>query len=207
MLRKIRVILVDDHVLFLEGLRSLLEHTGDIEVVCVANDGRELLVLLEHQTADVVVLDLHMPYDGLTTLREIRCRAWPIRVLVLTAFGEGENIRSAMKLGAEGFALKTETFSQIIEVIRQVAQGRLVFPQAAQRWLVGKHDEMDQLSPRELEVLSHVARGLTNFEIATALNLSKNTVGFHLKNIFDKLNVSNRTEAAMWYFSHNSSFT
>ncbi|RME09215.1 MAG: DNA-binding response regulator, partial [Ardenticatenia bacterium] len=131
----IKVILADDHALVLEGLRGLLEEEPDIEVVGVAQSGDELLNLLETQEADVVVLDLQMPYHGLSALEEIRRRNLPVRVLVLTAFGDGESIQSAIERGAEGFALKTEPPRQTVEAIRQIAAGRLVFPRAAQRWL------------------------------------------------------------------------
>jgi len=202
---KIRIILADDHALVLQGLKGLLEQIPDIEVVAVAHNGDELLTLLEEHEVDVVVTDLQMPYHGLTALSEIRSRGVNVRVLVLTAFGDGESIQSALELEAEGFALKTESPNQTIEAIRQVAQGRLVFPRAAQRWLASrrtneKSAESSLLSSREIEVLELAARGLTNPEIASKLSLSENTVRFHMKNIFEKLQVTNRTEAAAWYF-------
>jgi DNA-binding NarL/FixJ family response regulator len=204
MAKKIRVILADDHALVLQGLITLLEQLPDIQIVASAHNGDELLALLEQHETDVVVMDLQMPYHGLTALAEIRRRGLPVHVLVLTAFGDGESIRSALELEAEGFALKTESPTQTIEAIRQVAQGRLVFPRAAQRWLAVQQKPQPPtetlLSPREGEVLQLVARGLTNPEIAAQLNVSENTVRFHLKNIFDKLGVTNRTEAAAWYF-------
>ncbi len=204
---RVRIILADDHALVLAGLRGLLEQMPDFEVVATAQDGDELLRLLEERQADVVVLDLQMPYHGLTALAEIRRRNVPVHVLVLTAFGDGESIQSALELAAEGFALKTESPMQTIEAIRQVAQGRLVFPRAAQRWLATQRSPTSQpmstLSPREVEILSYVARGFTNTEIAAANSVSENTVRFHLKNIYEKLEVANRTEAAAWYFQNN----
>ncbi len=202
----IRTILADDHELVLQGLRSLLEEEDDIEVVAVARDGGELLDLLERRRPDVLVMDLQMPYHGLRVLEEIRRRGMPVRVLVLTAFGDGESIQAAIQLEADGFALKTEPPMQVIEAIRQVAQGRLVFPRAAQRLLAGHEQEEPappiELSPREAVVLEYIAQGLTNPQIATRLTVSENTVRFHLKNIFGKLGVANRTEAAAWYFQH-----
>ncbi|MBI5927787.1 MAG: response regulator transcription factor [Chloroflexi bacterium] len=209
MSEKIRLILADDHALVLQGLTTLLEQIPDMEVVATAHNGDELLNLLEHHQVDVVVMDLQMPYHGLTALTEIRRRGMAVHVLVLTAFGDGDSIRSALELEAEGFALKTESPTQTIEAIRQVAQGRLVFPRAAQRWLAVQQKPQIQaailLSPRELDVLKQVARGLTNPEIAGQLNVSENTVRFHLKNIFEKLGVTNRTEAAAWYFQQGGS--
>lgn len=204
----IRIILADDHALVLEGLRGLLDQVDGFEVVAVANNGNELLDLLEKHSPDVVVLDLQMPYGGLKALAEIRRRNIGVRVLVLTAFGDGESLQSALELDAEGFALKTESPTQTVEAIRQVAQGRLVFPRAAQRWLtthrVQSTKDSTQLSPREQEVLALLAQGLTNPEIGLELTVSENTVRFHLKNIYEKLNVTNRTEAAAWYIKQNT---
>jgi DNA-binding NarL/FixJ family response regulator len=209
MSERIRVILADDHALVVEGLRGLLEQQPDIEFVAAAHDGNELLTLLEQHQVDVVVLDLQMPYHGLTALQEIRQRGIPVRVLVLTAFGDGESMQSALEFGAEGFALKTESPTQTVEAIRQVMQGRLVFPLAAQRWLTarlyGASQPKPELSSREQEVLSLIAKGRTNAEVAEALAISENTVRYHLKNIYSKLQVTNRTEAAARYFRSSSS--
>jgi DNA-binding NarL/FixJ family response regulator len=207
MSERIRVILADDHIVVLEGLRGLLEQEDDIQVVALVQNGDELLACLEKSEADVVVLDLEMPYHGLTALEEIRKREVPVRVVVLTAFGDGSSIQSALELRAEGFALKTESPIQLIEAIRQVANGRIIFPAAAQRWFMnqGKSEtnkSSTELSPREWEVIACTARGMTNPEIAKSLGVSANTVRFHLKSIFGKIQVTNRTEAAAWYFAH-----
>ena len=203
----IRVILADDHAVVLQGLRGLLEQEEDLQVVALVQDEDELLTCLEKSEADVVVLDLEMPYHGLTALEEIRKREFPVRVVVLTAFGDGSSIQSALELRAEGFALKTESPVQLIEAIRQVAKGRIIFPAAAQRWFMNQHKPEtgrapNDLSAREWEVIECTARGMTNPEIAKSLGVSANTVRFHLKSIFGKIQVSNRTEAAAWYFAH-----
>lgn len=199
---RLRVALADDHELVLEGLRGLLANEPDMEVVATVTDGARLLAALEHQPVDVVVLDLEMPVlDGAACLAEIRRRELPVRVLMLTAFGDGESIQSALEGGADGLALKTASPRQTVEAIRQVGQGYLVFPPAARKWLRGhQHDPGPGLSAREWEVLGCAARGFSNAQIASALSVSENTVKFHLQNIFQKLNVNNRTEAAAVYF-------
>lgn len=206
---KIRTLLADDHALVVEGLRGMLNQLEDIEVVAVAHNGDELLRLLADHTVDVAVMDLQMPFGdvpngGLKALAEIRKQNYSVRVLILTAFADGESIQTAMRLEAEGFVLKTESPKQTIEAIRQVAQGRLVFPKAAQRWLMTQKTQENQLSAREREVLELMAQGMKNPDIADNLSVSENTVRFHLKNIFSKLDVKNRTEAAAWYFKNNS---
>jgi DNA-binding NarL/FixJ family response regulator len=205
---RLRVVLADDHELVLEGLRGLLANEPDLEIVATATDGTRLLDAIERLKPDVAVMDLQMPVlDGPSCLAEIRRRGLPVRVLVLTAFGDGESIQSALEGGADGFALKTAPPRQTVDAIRQVGQGNLVFPPAARKWLLGHRPPATpspDLSTREWEVLERVAQGLTNPQIAEALTVSENTVKFHLQNIFQKLGVNNRTEAAGHYFRARS---
>jgi DNA-binding NarL/FixJ family response regulator len=199
---RLRVALADDHELVLEGLRGLLANEADIEVVAAATDGESLLAAIEQHQPDVAVMDLQMAgMDGLQCLAEIRRRGLPVRVLILTAFSDGESIQSALEGGADGFALKTAPPRQTVDAIRQVGQGNMVFPPAARKWLLGHRPQpAPDLSAREWAVLELAAKGLTNPQIAEALTVSENTVKFHLQNIFQKLGVSNRTEAAGFYF-------
>lgn len=204
-MNRIRVLLADDHALVLEGLRSLLEAEPDIEVVGTATNGDALLQAARTLAPDVIVLDIGMPVmDGLTCLEQIRLEGMQSKVLVLSAFNDGASIQSALEREADGFALKTEPPQHTITCIRQVYRGHLVFPQAARRWLrTQRHrpgPSLDDLSERELEVLALVARGLTNSQIANQLNVSDNTVKFHLQNTYQKLRVNNRTEAASVYY-------
>lgn len=201
--KRLRVALADDHELVLAGLCSLLANESDLEVVGTATDGKGLLTILEQQQPDVAVLDVQMAgMDGLACLAEIRRRNLPVKVLLLTAFGDGEAIQSALEGGADGFALKTAPPRQTVAAIRQVGQGYLVFPPAARKWMAGRRAAPTgpALSSREWEVLEHLAQGLTNAQIAEAMVVSENTVKFHVQNIFQKLNVNNRTEAAAYYF-------
>jgi DNA-binding NarL/FixJ family response regulator len=206
--RMIRVVLADDHALVLEGLCSMLASEGDIEVVATATDGVELLEALRRHAPDVAVVDLQMPnVDGFTSLQRIRAEGLSVRVLVLSAFGDGESIQSAMEQWAAGFALKTEPPQQTIEAIRQVYYGHMVFPSSARRWVLRRREDTDlieELSVREWEVLGLVAQGLSNPHVAETLHLSESTVKFHLQHIFQKLAVTNRTEAARYFHQHQS---
>jgi DNA-binding NarL/FixJ family response regulator len=206
--RMIRVVLADDHALVLEGLCSMLASEGDIEVVATATDGVELLEALRRHAPDVAVVDLQMPnVDGFTSLQRIRAEGLSVRVLVLSAFGDGESIQSAMEQWAAGFALKTEPPQQTIAAIRQVYYGHMVFPSSARRWVLRRREDTDlieELSVREWEVLGLVAQGLSNPHVAETLHLSESTVKFHLQHIFQKLAVTNRTEAARYFHQHQS---
>lgn len=134
----IRVLLVDDHALVLEGLRSMLDAQADMEVVGAITSGAEVLDAIRRTTPDVVALDLEMqPIGGLACLERIRDAALGVKVLVLSAYGDGGSMRAALERGADGYALKTESPRQTLESIRQVHQGHVVFPQAAKRWLLG----------------------------------------------------------------------
>jgi DNA-binding NarL/FixJ family response regulator len=199
----IRVLLADDHAIVLEGLRALLDGEPGIRVVAATTDGAEVLKLAEQHKPDVVVLDLQLGgIKGTQLLSALRQRPHPPKVLVLTAYTDGEALRSALDAGADGLALKTESPQQTLTAIRQVYAGQLVFPQAARRWIEGRSaGAPGELTPREREVWSLMAAGLTNPEIAARLGLSDNTIKFHVQHLFSKLGVKNRTEAAL-KFAH-----
>jgi DNA-binding NarL/FixJ family response regulator len=200
----IRVLLADDHAIVLEGLRALLEDEADLKVVAWTTDGTEVVTLVQQYKPDVVVLDLELTsIKGTEVIAALRDRPSPPpapKVLVLTAYNDGDSLRSALDAGADGLALKTESPQQTITAIRQVYAGQLVFPQAARRWIEGRSAAArGDLTPREREVWALVAGGLTNPQIAERLGLSDNTVKFHVQHLFTKLGVKNRTEAALKY--------
>lgn len=197
----IRIVLADDHALVLEGLRALLSAEPDLLVVATATDGERLLEAVRRFTPDVVAMDLQMPFmDGLTCLQHIRAEELPVRVLVISAFGDAQSLRAAVEGGADGFALKTDPPEMTLAAIRQVAAGHVVFPEAVRRWLMRNSlNDPNALTDREEAVLALVAEGKSNAQIGAALSLSENTVKFHLKNLFSKLGVTNRTEAAAKY--------
>jgi DNA-binding NarL/FixJ family response regulator len=201
----VRIVLADDHELVLEGLRSLIEAEPDMAVLAAAKDGGECVDAVRRHRPDVVVLDLEMgPMGGLQCLETLRAEHPGVRVLVLTAYSDGESMRAALEGGASGFALKTEPPQQTVTSIRQVSRGQLVFPQAARRWLLRSHAPAEPTQPtdRELEILALVSEGLTNAQIGRRLRVSDNTVKFHLQNVYLKLGVRNRTEAAAWFLRH-----
>jgi DNA-binding NarL/FixJ family response regulator len=198
--RIIRIVLADDHPLVVEGLSALLSSQPDMRVVATATDGERLLEAIERFHPDVIVMDLQMPYmGGVSCLRHIRARELPVRVLVLSAFGDADSLRAAIEAGADGFVLKTESPQHTIIAVRQIAEGQLVFPQAARRWLGMAANDTSALTEREEEILKLLAEGLSNAQIGARLHLSENTIKFHLRNIYAKLGVSNRTEAALKY--------
>ena len=197
---RIRVLLADDHAIVLEGLRALVDGEPDLKVVGSTTDGASVLGLVDRLSPDVIVLDLELAgMKGVEVLAALRKRPTSPKVLVLTAYNDGESIRSALDAGADGLALKTQSPQQTVDSIRLVQAGQLVFPQAARRWLQdrGRDGTPGDLTERERQVWALVARGLSNREIARRLTLSDNTVKFHVQHLFHKLGVKNRTEAAL----------
>lgn len=196
--KRLRVIIADDHPLIASALHDLLEREQLARVVAEATDGHELLALCDSQAPDLVVLDLQLPgLSGLECLRLLKARAPHIKVVVLSAFGDAETVRQVVAGGAEGFVLKTMAPQHLLEAITQVAHGQLVYPRSARRWLT--HRPPAELSPFDEKLLSLLAKGFTNKELAQELRLSPNTVKHHLKRLFRTLGVSNRTEAVSWY--------
>ncbi len=208
----VRIVLADDHELVLEGLRGLLQNEADLTVVATATTGERLMEIIRRYQPDLAVMDLQMPYragdsrgDGLTCLEQIRHEKLDVKVMVLTAFSDGESLQRAWELEAEGFALKTDPPRQTVAAIRNVAHGLLVFPRHVRPSQSGgraRSSPLDVLSERETEFLVLVAEGMTNAQIAERLSVSEHTVKFHLQNIFQKLGVANRTEAARLYHQH-----
>ncbi len=201
-IKPIRVVLADDHELVLEGLQALLQNEDDIQVVATATNGGALLDCVRQHKPDVAVIDLKLPeLDGIACLDRIREEKLPVHVLILTAFSDGESMLQALEHDADGFALKTDPPSQTIAAIHQVAYGQMVFPSVVRQWLTERQrpGPASELSEREREVLVLVAEGLTNAQIAEQLSVSESTVKFHLQHVFEKLGVTNRTEAAAVY--------
>ena len=203
MAEQIRVLIADDHTIVRSGVRLLLEAEADIEVVGEALNGREALNLAESLQPDVVLMDITMPeMDGLEATREIKTRFPQINVLVLTMHRSDEYFFEMLKAGASGYILKGAKTSELINAVRVVQQGEVfLYPTMTQKLVNGylELSEWDKesgpsLSLREKEILSLLAEGYSNKEIADLLVISPSTVNSHRSNVMDKLGLNNRRE-------------
>src|SRR5512147_442028 len=173
-IRKIRIILADDHALVLEGLRGLLAREPDMEVVATVTNGAALLDELQYTRPDVIVLDVQMPErDGFSCLEAIRRQGLPVKVVILSAFGDGGSLQSAWEQQADGFALKTDPPRQTVATIRNVAHGQIVFPRAVRQAPTPPTEPLKGLTGRERDVLRLLADGLMNAQIAERLNVQE----------------------------------
>jgi two-component system, NarL family, response regulator len=192
----IRILIVDDHPVVRAGLTSMLSTQPGMEVVGSASNGKEALALLEKTVPDAILIDLRMPgMSGLETMRAIRLRIDPPRIIVLTSFDTDEDIYQAVGAGAQGYVLKSASQDELLEAIRLVLADKRYFPAHIAAQLTNRMAR-SELTPRERQVLQLVAKGLTNKEIGRVFGISDNTARNHVNNIIEKLEVSDRTEAA-----------
>lgn len=203
----IRVAVVDDHHLFRKGVIGILQSSSDFEVVGEAENGREAVSLVQSTHPDVLIMDLSMPLmNGLEATRRIHELNLEVKILILTVNEEENSLFEAIKQGAQGYMIKTADPDELIHAVHSVAQGEAVVPgNLALRILsdfskpnrpstVG--DAVEPLTAREIEVLRELGTGASNRDIAKRLFISENTVRNHVRNILDKLHISNRVEAA-----------
>jgi two-component system, NarL family, nitrate/nitrite response regulator NarL len=222
---KIRIVVADDHPIFRDGLCKLLALEDDFEVVAQAQDGRQVLDVIQQFEPDILLLDLKMPgLDGLATLQRLQSAKNKTRVIVLTASDDKNEFVQAMKLGTSGIVLKQTATELLIKSIRKVHAGEIWLdshttaavirqfvaadeaPPAIPQSAPPRERERSPLSQREREIVALVAQGFKNKEMAEKMFISEQTVKNHLHNIFDKLGVSDRLELAL-YAIHNNLHT
>jgi len=216
-LQKITVLIVDDHPIIREGLRKLLEMEDDIVVISEAGTGQQALEIARQAQPDVVLLDINLPnLNGLQVAAQLKADRNHTAVVLLTAYDDEEQILHAMRAGASAYCPKDIEMDRLLDVIRQVSRGNYVIggkiynERGVQDWLsnrvealagpyvVDNGEHFVPLSPREMEILRCVTRGLSNKEIAQELGISHQTVKNHMTSILDKLKVQDRTQAAVY---------
>jgi NarL family two-component system response regulator LiaR len=205
MAEPIGVLIVDDHAVVREGLRSFLELQEGIAVVGEAGDGAEAVALAEQLRPDVVLMDLVMPkVDGVEAMRRLRERVPAARVIVLTSFLDDDRLLPAIRAGAAGYLLKNAQPQELARAIRTANDGEALIDPAVAARLVealasGKQDDRyDELTPREREVLELIGRGFSNKRIAQELGAAEKTVKNHVSHVLAKLGVADRTQAALY---------
>ena len=215
---KIRVLLVDDHALVRQGLRMFIDMQNDMEVTGEGANGNEAVELATRLKPDVILLDLVMPgMNGVEATLKILQSDPHARVLILTSFGDDDQVFPAIRAGAQGYLLKDIQPVDLVKAIRETSQGKAqLHPDIARRLMAAvsgekplqstkpasRSKELAGLTERELEVLELIAQGLTNREIAEKMVISEKTVKTHVSNLLDKLGLEDRTRAAIWALKH-----
>ncbi|MDI3256835.1 MAG: response regulator transcription factor [Kyrpidia sp.] len=202
----IQVLLVDDHALLRQGVRSILETSDDLTVVGEAGNGKQAVDLYAELHPDLVLMDIRMPVmGGLEAIRQLRALDPHVKILILTVSEEDDDLFEAIRAGANGYLLKNVDPDELISSIRKVARGEAVIPGLlAARIMAELHKEsaagemVEPLTGRELEVLGYLSTGASNREIAKRLFISEHTVRNHIQNILGKLHLTNRVQAAAY---------
>jgi NarL family two-component system response regulator LiaR len=200
----IRVLIADDHAVVREGLRTFLDLQDGIEVVGEAADGDEAIREAERLQPDVILIDLVMPrLDGVQAMRELRERVPRARAVVLTSFLDDKHLLPAMRAGAAGYLLKSAQPQELARAVRAAVAGEALIDPAVAARLVetleeGRDERVEQLTPREREVLALIGRGLPNKRIADELGIAEKTVKVHVSHVLAKLGVDDRTQAALF---------
>jgi RNA polymerase sigma factor (sigma-70 family) len=216
-MHKISVMIVDDHPVFRQGLRRVLESEDDLDVIAEVADGQEALRIAQEMIPNVMLLDINLPgLNGLQVARALKDTLLDINIIMLTAYHDEQQVFHAIRAGASAYFPKDVSPRRLIEAIRLAYQGSYVVedrvlekPQVG-KWLLDQFEQIDQeagddlasllvpLSPREMEILQHIAQGKSNKEIAYELGISRQTVKNHMTSILRKLAVNDRTQAAIY---------
>lgn len=208
---QIKIVIADDHVMVREGIKQLLELDGDIKVIAEADDGLQAIKLIEEKNPDVTLLDINMPnMNGLQVLEKLRKTSNQHKILILTIHNEVEYLVRAIEIGVNGYVLKDSESAILKKAIEAVYEGEtyieptlsLQLKEKLSQSRLGSSSEK-QLTKRELEVLKLLAEGLFNKEIAYKLSISEKTVKNHVSNIFKKIGVFDRTQAAVYAIKNN----
>jgi NarL family two-component system response regulator LiaR len=205
-MKKIRILVVDDESVVREGVVAILSYQTDLEVVAEAENGLQALEMARKTKPDVILLDMVMPkQDGLATIPKLKEIVPDARILVLTSFAEADRVYQTIKAGALGYLLKDSTRIQLLQAIRDVAKGLASIHPTVALKVIHEIDHpaelmytSDPLTPRELDTLRLIARGLSNQEIAQGLQVHERTVAKYVSNVLDKLHLANRTQAALY---------
>jgi len=196
----------DDHPVFREGLCRLLQDEGDLEVIAKPEDGEEAVRLANELLPDVAIIDVAMPHlNGIEAAEQIKAACPNIAILMLSAYAYESYLRASIRAGAAGYLLKSAPFNDVVSAVRLVHAGEAVFDfKVANRLLrqlagdkTKETSKLEELYPRQLQILRLIAKAMSNREIATELSISERTVQTHLVNIFRKLGVASRTEAVL----------
>ncbi len=206
----LRILLVDDHVLFRKGLASLLASQPNIEVIGEASNGNEAVHAAKELKPDLIMMDINMPEcDGLQATRIIKQSMPQVKIVMLTASDEDQYLFEAMKIGAQGYLLKDLELYQLLDLLESISKGEAILSSAMATKIFKefnrssqggrqKENNEEELTDREVTILKYVAKGLMNKEIADTLDISENTVKIHLRNILEKLHLKNRIQAAVY---------
>ncbi|GAU77384.1 response regulator transcription factor [Fusibacter sp. 3D3] len=212
-MKPIKVAIVDDHALIREGIKKLLELEESLEIVFLAGDGEEAIAMLDKHMPDVILLDINMPnLNGIDTLRILKDQFSEIKVIMLTIHEDAQYLIETINIGAEGYVLKDADVSSLVKAIHKVTLGELYIHPTLSGILVKEYKKKDKsidemigtnLTKREYEVIRLISQGYNNKEIATELFISEKTVKNHVSNIFKKIKVTDRTQAALYAIKHN----
>jgi len=212
----VNILLVDDHTLFRKGLTELLEGRDAIRVIAATGDPEEALAIAREQSPDVAIVDLNMPpHGGLSLLRRLREQGWQGASIVLTVSDAEDDMANALASGARGYLLKDMEPDDLVDAVRRALRGETVVAPAMTLKLIDllhpkrgaavREDLLAELTPREREILQHLAQGMTNKAIARALDISHETVKLHVRRVLAKLKLSSRVEAAVFAVEHGVS--